>query len=39
MLLMFAGAGLEITRFSSDALHNPVEAWFETAQTPADRAA
>src|SRR5271166_6497050 len=34
-----ASAGLEITRFESSALKNPVEPWFVSGHTPPDRAA
>ena len=39
MVLMLAAAGLELVRFSSDGLPNPVERWFDSAQTPADKRA
>ncbi len=34
-----AGAGLEIVRFSSDGLMNPVGRWFDAGFTPADKRA
>jgi ubiquinone/menaquinone biosynthesis C-methylase UbiE len=34
-----SSAGLEIVRFSSDGLKNPVERWFESAFTPAGKRA
>jgi ubiquinone/menaquinone biosynthesis C-methylase UbiE len=39
LALMLAGTGLELIRFSSDGLPNPVERWFDSAQTPADKRA
>jgi hypothetical protein len=36
---MLAASGLELVRFSSDGLLNPVERWFDSAQTPADKRA
>jgi ubiquinone/menaquinone biosynthesis C-methylase UbiE len=39
MMQMLAGAGLELMRFSSDGLPNPVERWFDSAQTPPDKRA
>jgi hypothetical protein len=36
---MLASGGLELIRFSSDGLPNPVERWFDSAQTPADKRA
>jgi ubiquinone/menaquinone biosynthesis C-methylase UbiE len=39
MVLMLAESGLELVRFSSDCLPNPVERWFDSAQTPADKRA
>ncbi len=39
MVKMLASAGLEIMRFESSALKNPVERWFKTAHTPPDRMA
>jgi SAM-dependent methyltransferase len=37
LVLMLAASGLELVRFSSDGLLNPVERWFDSAQTPADK--
>ncbi len=34
-----AAAGVEITRFESSVIKNPVEAWFKSSHTPDDRAA
>ena len=39
MSQMLASAGLELIRFSSDGLPNPVERWFDSAQTPSDKRA
>jgi ubiquinone/menaquinone biosynthesis C-methylase UbiE len=39
MLTMMAAKGLEIARFESAAMKQPVEPWLKTAQTPPDRAA
>lgn len=39
LMQTLAGAGLEIVRFSSDGTPNPVERWFDSAQTPADKRA
>lgn len=36
---IMAAAGLEIVRFESSAIRNPVEPWLKSAQTPSDRAA
>ncbi len=36
---IMTAAGLELVRFESSALRNPVERWLKTAQTPPDRAA
>src|SRR5260370_31080530 len=37
MALMLAAAGLELVRFSSDGIPNPVERLLANAQTPADK--
>jgi hypothetical protein len=39
MVLMLASAGLELVRFSSDGIPDPVERWFHRAGTPADKRA
>ncbi len=39
MVRILAASGLELVRFSSDGLPNPVERWFDSAQTPADKRA
>ena len=39
LLTTMASAGLEIQRFESSALKNPVDRWFKSAQTPPDREA
>ncbi len=39
LVLMLASAGLELVRFSSDGIPNPVARWFDSAKTPADKRA
>ena len=39
MVKLMASKGLEISRFESAAMKQPVEQWLKTAQTPPDRAA
>lgn len=39
LVRMMAATGLEMMRFSSNGLKNPVERWFDSAQTPPDKRA
>lgn len=39
LVRIMSSAGLELVRFESSAIRNPVEPWLKSAQTPPDRAA
>lgn len=39
LIRIMTGVGLELVRFESSAIRNPVEPWLKSAQTPPDRAA